>query len=191
MSKNFEEKAYCLYEGDDDARIHSVLREFFQELVARKGSNGLDGLQATFVLLPNQFGAKVCEKNGLDYHPQSQVNLIRFLKGRSDFIDSSLLNNCSLWMEEEYELEHNIQSRIVSGDNHFLLAIIGKNVDLTDFQRRVLREIINVCKEISNQHVYHSFKVGLWLNDTLINHDILSERQLNRLYSVIGEPFTR
>ena len=130
MSKNFEEKAYCLYEGDDDARIHSVLREFFQELVARKGSNGLDGLQATFVLLPNQFGAKVCEKNGLDYHPQSQVNLIRFLKGRSDFIDSSLLNNCSLWMEEEYELEHNIQSRIVSGDNHFLLAIIGKNVDV-------------------------------------------------------------
>ena len=179
-----EETIYSMNEEDYQRK---VLEDFFQEVVSRKERNQEGGLQASIVLLKEKMGAKVCEERGLAPHPHSHMNLIRYMNGREDFLSISQMRDYSLYQEEKNELSKNgLDGRIISGDNEFKLVMFGEDVILSDFQKQVVSDILDICKEIRDQHIYQSVSVGFSTEEASMEYDELTDDRIQQLKEELG-----
>ena len=77
-----EEKIYHATNKDSEEKINEQLKLFFKELTTRKRNDAIEGgLQASLIIFPEIFAAKVNEEDGMGSHAQSNINLVEFING--------------------------------------------------------------------------------------------------------------
>lgn len=81
---NKEEVKEQFYYGDksnSEEEIKKQIGLFFEELYKRRKDDTIeDGLQASAIIMPDAFAAKVNENDGIDSHKVTEINLLRYLK---------------------------------------------------------------------------------------------------------------
>ncbi len=189
-NENFKEKAYFFHDSIDDTEKDEQLKTFFNELVRRKKNNGKGGLQAIFVLFPDAFAGKVCERDGDAPYDQSVINLVKLLNEQKDFIsvDDSFIYDLRKDAMNEVDTKA-VKGRIVSREDYFLLSISGGRFSpLNRFQRDVLKTAITFCEETRNKGDFSEVKVGatLYGEGIEVECDTLSDSQLDRLKESFG-----
>ena len=157
------------------------LPDFFEEVIEKRAFNEEGGLQAALVILPNQVGAKICEENGLASHQHSQVNLVRSLEGKTDFISPRQMSHLNDYREEQIKLITTaLEGRIISNPDEINLVLFA-NERLTDYQIEVLQKIIDIYQDIRDRQVYSSVNLGISTEELSVEYGELTDNMLESI----------
>lgn len=158
-----EEKIYMLKDYNDNEQIIEQLQEFFQELIERKRNDPIEGgLQATLIICKDKMAAKVNEKDGMETHLVNEINLIRYLNNNYHFITEKAIGKFLLYMHDiEIISSQAIVFRILDGESKLMLAITSNKEIETEFEKIILKNILNICKNIKEQKIYEKLEIGI------------------------------
>ncbi len=139
------------------------LNLFMKELIDRRRKDPIEGgLQASMVILPNSFAAKVNENDGMSTHSITHTNLIKFLNGEKKYLTDATKGLLSFSQKEMYQLlQEGVEVRILDGEEHILFALYSGNNKQTEFQFQVIRDLLDCCRNLKESGNYYFVEIGL------------------------------
>ena len=158
-----QERIYHGTVDDDSKTLSHEMNLFLSSLIKRKRNDPYEGgLQATMVILPTSFGAKVTENDGRSVHERGFTNITKFLNGDKIFLTDEGIRRTYLYKEESYQrIREGIEVRFLDGEEELLVAITTHTREQTDFQKEIIKRLLFYVKQIKDRGFYPSLKVGL------------------------------
>ena len=179
-----------IYEGrieNDEKDILRQLNLFLSNIIKRKRDDPIEGgLQATMIILPTSFGAKVTENDGKSVHERGFVNLVKHLNGDRKYLTDEGIRKLYLYKEESLQkIREGIEIRILDGENHLMLAITAQNNNQTEFQFDIIKKLLKYCKQIKDRGFYDIVEVGFHTKNIKIDFEDLDDNHFREIMAEI------
>ena len=127
-----------------------------EELYERRRDDYEDEeLQAGMLIMPNAFAAKVTENDGKDPHEITNINLLRYIKGKKDFYIRKAGHYSSIISNERSEIYKNAIGIYIHDSEEKLKMEIQSNSNIqTRFQLKALKNLIENLWQIKLNNLY-------------------------------------
>lgn len=186
-TSNLVERVYYGERQHDETKIKEQIKEFILELYERRREEPIEGgLQASMIIMPEAFAAKVNENDGLDYHKITEINLLRHIKKEDKFYKNEAAGEFGLLFNESKEIiQDGVELRILDGKNEIMIAIVANNNIKSDFQLSTLKTIIDNIRNLQRSRAYTHVKVGLHTPITKVEFGDIKEEKYNDLLKAL------
>lgn len=186
-TKNMVEKIYYGTENNGEEKIREQIGAFCDELYERRRDDSIeDGLQASVIIMPNAFAAKVNENDGIDPHKITEINLLRFLKNKNKYYKGEAAGNFMLIYDEAKEIMRKcVEIRIIDGKNYFMAAIVSNREIKSEYQIKVLKTVIDYLRCLQQSRKYTHVHVGFHTPLTTVEFEDIKENMYNRLITAL------
>lgn len=175
------EKIYYSINQNSDEQINEQIKSFLEELYERRRDDYEDEeLQAGMLIMPNAFAAKVTENDGKDPHEITNINLLRYIKGKKDFYIRKAGHYSSIISNERSEIYKNAIGIYIHDSEEKLKMEIQSNSNIqTRFQLKALKNLIENLWQIKLNNLYQYVETGFYspISDVEVEdlQDIYSE----------------
>ena len=169
------------------------MKLFFEMLYKRRREDPFEGgFQACALIMPDAFAAKANENDGLGIHGVEYINLLRYLQGNSEYFTSHGYGYFYLHKKETEEIILNgIEVRILDGQDKLMLAITSDRSIKSVFQLKVLKMIIDLCKQLKDKGLYQEVEVGINTPDIKIDFDEWTEDKFALMHNSLKDESNR
>ncbi len=178
--KYLSEKVYFSSDIDE-----YEIRTFFDELAIRKREEPVEGgLQASMIVLPNKFAAKVNELDGNGLHLCEFVNLIKYLNNDHKYFSQKAMKYPTIYDEQSRIIsEEAVEVCILDGEETLMIAISSFR-EINDYQKELLKKIILVCSEYFDN--YQNIEIGINTPNVMVDYTYLNKDNYEDICSLIG-----
>lgn len=190
---SLSEKVYTMYEFDSEEDIDYELSSFFDEIMARKRDDDIEGgLQAGGVIYPDKAAFKVSEKDGRGSHAQAQEHSSQFINGETSFTGDEAIgfmggarrSDPNAWMNIP---KNGFTVRVVATEDMMIFIFNTYSYRISDFQLDVVHNLVTHIKEAyQNNDIKYPYINFVTNSDRFIfdeNKDI--DEQLDTLEDII------
>ena len=186
-TNNLIENVYQGNDQDKGEKIKSQIEAFFKELSDRRREDPLEGgLQASTIIMPKAFAAKVNENDGFNSHKITEINLLRIIKNEKNFYKEEAIGEYGLIYKEAHEIAQNgIELRILDGKKSIMISIRAINDIKSIFQLNTLKSIIDNLRKLQANRAYIHVNVGLHTPLSTIEFQDIKEKMYNNLLKAI------
>ena len=166
-----EEKIYYAKSTDSEEKITEQLKLFFEELVKRKRKDAIEGgLQASLIIFPKVFAAKINEKDGTATHASSSINLVKFINHDPKYLTDTGIRKFSIYKKEEKQkIENATEARILDGENELMIAIWSDKKSESSFELKMIKRIIAICDRLMKDKHYENIDIGIHTSNIKID----------------------
>lgn len=182
------EKIYYSINQNSDEQINEQIKSFLEELYERRRDDYEDEeLQAGMLIMPNAFAAKVTENDGKDPHEITNINLLRYIKGKKDFYIRKAGHYSSIISDERSEIYKNaIEVAIHDSEESLKLEIQSKSNIQTRFQLTVLKKLIDNLWHIKLNNLFQYVEIGFYSPISAVEVEDLQDiyRELNEALEI-------
>lgn len=182
-----EETIYSATSSDSEEKIQSELESFFEELIKRKRNDPIEGgLQASIVIFPNKFLAKVNEEDGMGSHSQSCINLVKYLNNDHKYLTKFGMRHFNLYPKERNQLNIlGTEIRILDGEEELMLAIVSEKSKENIFELKIIMEIIKLCSILMNKNYYKNVDIGIHTPNIKIDFGEWTQEKRENIFSTL------
>ena len=163
MTENIlQEKIYTTNINQSIDEIEKNIDDFFGEIIdRRKDTNIHESLQAAAVIYPNYYAGKITEEDGLESHFTSQINLIRYLNNKREYITEKDSTNFELFETDYNKMLESIRLSIMCNKDE--LRIMGNsNYGIESrFQQFVIETLAQNCQKYFDEQIINKIIFGI------------------------------
>lgn len=188
MEYQLTEKIYFLDNSYDEQTNKNMLINFFQEYISRKkGDSFQEGLHAGIVIAKDRWAAKINENDGQACHEHTNMNLIRFLNGSNYFLTEQEAAKKLLSKAEINQITKDlIHISLLSKEDKCRVLMFSYNNTHSNFQITIMKEILNICKEIKKNY-QNNLEIGFFNRDGTIEVEELTKNHEMEIINYISQ----
>lgn len=182
-----EETIYSATSSDSEEKIQSELESFFEELIKRKRNDPIEGgLQASMIILPTVFAAKINEEDGMSPHINSCVNLIKYINNDHKYLTREGTRNFNIYQKENTIINNDvIELRILDGEDTLMIAITSNKKTESLFELKMLKRITTICNNLMNNNIYKNIDIGIHTHNFKIDFGEWTQEKRENIFSTL------